>query len=205
MHISTSFVSNHKRCNMVMSAEKEKPNNELLMPREHKIPIPNHIRPPYEEGFPVLRLPKKGEDLMEGRQYELSPTARAYIDETWGLVLPRVVECLFKKRPGTRIATLTTNLETGESKWNVMIDPPRASTFRAWMTNGKIHKFTLDCAWLAEREHEMNGSHKARDYAEKDLADLPKSTLEKLARKPREKKEAVPAFNADNILNLLKL
>lgn len=170
------------------------------------MPIPAGARPPqHEKGFPVLKLPKRGEDLFEGRQYELSPVARAYIEETWGFVLPRVVECLHKKRPPMRYAMHALNLETGEARWSVSEEPATEATFSAWMANSKLQPFTLNLEFIAEREHASKGSHKAREYAEKDFNELSKSAKEKITKIPREKPIAIPVITETNVLALLNL
>ena len=177
------------------------------------IPIPNSERPPYEEGFPVLELPARGEDLMEGRQYELSPLARSYIDETWGMSLPRIIECLFKKRPSTRVATHTLNRETGEAKWSVLEDQGHPATFKAMTAQMKPFLFQLDLVWLAGREHETKDSHKVSAYEDKDFKSLSKRQqndvlgISNATGRPKgsRSKSVASMLTEDNILSLLKL
>lgn len=134
-----------------------------------------------EKGVPVLRLPAKGTDLQEGRQYELDPIARAYVLETYGLLLPKIVECLFKKTPPMRYATHALNLETGEARWSVIEQDGREATFRCFMTINRIEKFCLDLENLHAARSRLAKSHKADEIAERD-------EVEQKSSRKREKK-----------------
>ena len=170
--------------------------------------LPNSIRPPTleeSEGYPVLRLPKHGTELKEGRQYELTPSARAVVYEQHGIVLPRVVECLHKQRPAMRYATHALNLETGEAKWSVMEQERQEPTFRAWLSLGKIHRFTLDLEDLSERALQASGSHKAKELEEMDERDLPKWQREKLTKSREPKKERTSKVSSAPTIDVLSL
>jgi len=139
-----------------------------------------------ERGVPVLKLPKKGADLLEGRQYFLCPIARATIKETYGLVLPKTVECTRRKHPATRITSVNENLETGESKTTVMECPAVSATFRCFISLNNIKVFTLDLEKIAELHQFYAESHLA---AELELEEL---QAEKKVRSPKARTVSAP-------------
>jgi hypothetical protein len=139
-----------------------------------------------EKGIPVLKLPKKGADLLEGRQYYLCPIARATVKEEYGLVLPKTVECTRRKHPAREITTIAKNLETGEVKTTTMIDPAVSATFRCFISLNNIKVFTLDLEKIAALHQFYADSHKAAELELEELNEAKKSHT------PRAKKSVAP-------------
>ena len=139
-----------------------------------------------EKGVPVLKLPKRGEDLVEGRQYYLDPVARATAKEEYGLALPREIECIRRKHPATRITSHNENLETGVTKITVMECPAQSATFRAFLKKDKIEVFTLDLKRISELRQFYADSHKAAELELEELNEAKKSHA------PRAKKPVAP-------------
>lgn len=157
----------------------------------HSAPLDR--RPPeLEKGFPVLKLPSKGEDLLEGRQYQLTALARITVQEVYCLSLPKIVECVFKTRPPMRYATHALNLLTGEAKWSVMELPAQEATFRAFFKHKNIELFTLDLVKLHELEANYKDSHKVRELEE----------YEARAEKSARKVETVDVLDIAKLFNI---
>jgi len=128
-------------------------------------------RPPVvERGFPVLKLPIRGDMLLEGRQYYMSPVARAHVKEVWGVDAPKTVECVRKRQPATRITTVSENLETGEVRKTEIVQHAHDPIFRAFNGHRKIFKFSFSCELLHEEEAKYRGSHVAREIEEDEKA-----------------------------------
>jgi hypothetical protein len=139
-----------------------------------------------EKGIPILKLPKRGADLLEGRQYYLCPISRATVKETYGLVLPKTVECIKRKHPAREITTIAKNLETGEVKTTVMIDPAVEATFRCFISLNNIKVFTLDLEKISSLRQFYADSHLA---AELELEEI---QAEKKSHAPKAKKSVAP-------------
>lgn len=113
------------------------------------------------DGYRPLALPLTGEELIEGRQYALTPLARLILREEYGLAgIPTVVECLHKKVAKTTITTSTLNHETNEVKVSVMQLEAQPASFRVFLAVGRILKFELDIAKLEEFAPFYDKSHK---------------------------------------------
>ena len=100
---------------------------------------------PYEEGaLTPLKLPKDGEELLPGRQYEIDPVARAFIINHYGIITPRFVECIKSASPARRV-TITTEYADGRPTRTTHQDiPAQDATFRAFYKYKRIALFTLD-------------------------------------------------------------
>lgn len=113
------------------------------------------------DGYRPLLLPVKGEELLEGRQYALTPLARLILSEHYGIRgVPTIVECTKRKVAATRLETTCTNLETGEIKKSVVTIEPQRATFRAFIKFRSVMRFELEIAKLEELEPFYNNSHK---------------------------------------------
>lgn len=118
------------------------------------------------EGYKPLLLPLSGEDLLEGRQYALTPLARSIAMELSGKAdIPTVVECLYRRVAATEIVSTTTNLETGTVKTQKIVLAAQAATFRY----GK-DKFELDFALLEARAPAYVAGHGLRGTLSTSLA-----------------------------------
>lgn len=103
------------------------------------------------DGFRPLRLPLRGEDLQPGRQYYLSPVARAIIDEVFGIRgLPSIIECLRCRVAKTRMTVTTFNYETGKEVTKVTELDGQDAAFH--VRGGIVNKFTLDLVEVAKRQ-----------------------------------------------------
>lgn len=112
-------------------------------------------------GYKPLLLPEKAEDLLEGRQYALTPLARLILDEVYGLRgVPTIVECLHRKIAKTRVTTRTENLETGEIKEGITILSEQKATFKAFLGFKRVVKFELDLIKMGELAPYYNSSHR---------------------------------------------
>lgn len=113
------------------------------------------------DGYKPMVLPAKGEDLLEGRQYLLTPLARLILQEEYGIRgVPTVVECTKRKVAATRMETTSTNLETGEVRKSLVVLEPQRATFRAFMALKRVIRFELDIAKLEEFAPMYDKSHK---------------------------------------------
>jgi hypothetical protein len=111
------------------------------------------------EGYKPQILPERGEDLMEGRQYALTPLARLVLEREYGYGgLPTVLECLLRKVCRTTITTHTFNHETRKHKVSRLRLDPQEETFRAF-TAGGIVKFSFSIAKLDELAPFYDPSH----------------------------------------------
>ncbi len=116
---------------------------------------------PVEPNYGPLRLPARGDELQEGRQYLLDELASAYLRDR-GIVAPTIVECISRRYYARRIETITTCLETDTVRVSVHIDPARDATFRYNAGRGRLALFTLICEEL----------HEVRSAADKRKAGL---------------------------------
>lgn len=114
--------------------------------------------------FGPLVLPEKGEDLLEGYQYLLTPLARDMLSNIYGYRgLPTVVECIRRRVAATCIRSLTENLETGEQRWTVMDLDHQDATFRVRTGGLRPIIFTIDLAEMARRAPVYMETHKIPD------------------------------------------
>src|SRR5690606_26286682 len=145
--------------------ELRKTSCYALPVKSPEMPAKGDITLSAQEGFKPLPLPRKGEDLEQGRQYMLSPLARLIIDEVFGYRgVPTYVECLRKKVARTRITTTTENLETGEVKTSSMELEAQVETFRAFMAYKRVLKFSIDLERLHSSEGIYANSPKLKFY-----------------------------------------
>lgn len=114
------------------------------------------------DGFKPLPLPVEGEDLQPGRQYLLTPLVRLILDEVYGFRgVPTVVECLHARRPATIIRTMVQDAESGKTlSSSIMEVPAREATFRAFLGKGRVLKFEVSLARLADMAPFYDKSHK---------------------------------------------
>lgn len=105
------------------------------------------------EGFKPLVLPSRGEDLMPGRQYALTPLARLMIEDIYGIAgVPTIVECIRRKVPAQEVTISTKNLETGEVRVRTEVHEFQPESFRAFNAYKRILKFSFSVDLLVERE-----------------------------------------------------
>jgi len=110
------------------------------------------------DGFRPLPLPATGEELLEGRQYALTPLARLILREEYGLSgVATIVECISRKVAHTTITSTTFNHETKETTVRVMEVEPQPATFRV---QGTKLRFQLDIKKLDEFAPFYDKSHK---------------------------------------------
>ena len=109
--------------------------------------------------FVPLILPERGEDLIPGRQYALTPIARLILREEFCIQAPTIVECIHRRIAATEITTTRKNCETGETTTSTSSLPAQAATFRCMANRGKILTFTLDLAKLDELVPFYDKSH----------------------------------------------
>lgn len=110
------------------------------------------------DGFRPLPLPLTGEELLEGRQYCLTPLARLVIREEFGIAgIPTVVVCTRRKVARTTITTVTFNHETKASITRVQELEAQDACFRP---SNSAKPFTIDLTKLEERAPFHNNSHK---------------------------------------------
>ncbi len=117
-----------------------------------------------EPNYGPLNLPSRGDDLCEGRQYQLDTVATSYLKEQ-GITSPLVVECISRRYFARRIETITTNLETGIITKSEHIDEARPATFRVSAGRGRFLLFSLPC----EELHETRKSQTKVDNADHTL------------------------------------
>jgi len=113
------------------------------------------------DGFRPMVLPDSGEELLEGRQYVLTPLARVILLEAYGLGnIPTIVECVHRKIAATIVLTRTINLETGQVSKSRLKLQPQAASFRAFLQKGRVVRFELDIKKLDELAPFYSDSHK---------------------------------------------
>lgn len=107
-------------------------------------------------------LPERGEDLVRGWQYLLTPLVRLILQEKYGYYgVPTVVECILVKTPPMRIQIMRTNLETGASLYSIQETEGQEATFRVYMGVGRpALKFCVNFEQLAELAPMYAESHK---------------------------------------------
>lgn len=147
------------------------------------------------DGFRPLVLPERGEDLLEGRQYALTPLFRLILKEEYGLVnVPTIVECFHKKIPATLLETRSTNLETGEVRESKMELPAQSACFRAFLGHGRILKFEVELLKLDEMAPFYDPSHQLpgqkKEYLDREIEKMERdwfaqSSLQPIHRKFR--------------------
>jgi hypothetical protein len=127
------------------------------------------------EGYRPLVLPERGEDLLEGRQYALTPLARLVLEREFGLAnVPTVVECILRKVAKTTLITRTFNHELRTRTVSRIRLPAQQETFRAYTHT--VFKFSLSLAKLYELAPYYDPSHQLPGSRFRD------SDLEKLAK-----------------------
>jgi len=129
-----------------------------------------------ENPYAPLHLPKKGEDLQEGRQYILDPVARTIIVDVYGIQPPREIVCLSRKYSSRTIKTITTYHETQEVVTHEHVDEGRPPLFRAFMALNRIQKFTLDIEKVEQMRPFYKDSPKVNDFEQEEKTHKTKST-----------------------------
>lgn len=107
-------------------------------------------------------LPERGEDLVRGWQYVLTPLVRLILQERYGYYgVPTVVECLLIKTPPMRIEVMRTNLLTGKAQYSIQETEGQEATFRVFMGVGRpAIKFSVDFEQIALLAPMYADSHK---------------------------------------------
>lgn len=126
------------------------------------------------DGFRPLILPATSEELLEGRQYALTPLVRLILKEVYSLVnVPTIVECFRRKVAASETYTRYTNLETKQVIEHTTQQPGQAACFRAFLGYGRIVKFELDLVKLEELAPFYDPSHQLpgqkKDYLDKEI------------------------------------
>ena len=134
------------------------PHNSRLLFRNPMFNIPKT-----DLAFVPLSLPKDGEDLISGRQYEIDPVARAVIYNHYGVKTPRFVECINAKSPGRTVTIHTEYADKRPTKDIVHVYPEVDATFRAFFKYKKIAKFTLDLTVVEYQRQFYKEAHLAPD------------------------------------------
>lgn len=132
-----------------------------------------------------LKLPGRGEDLHPGRQYYIDPVARHVILHEFGIVCPKTVECLDKKRPATRLTMISENLETGVKTEHVTDNPATSAKFRAFYKHKRIEIFTLDLSKVEERRQFYQDADVVKDEDEVKQAEKLHKEKKASASKPK--------------------
>lgn len=128
------------------------------------------------DGFKPLVLPERGEDLIVGRQYALTPLARHIIAEEYGLRgLPTVVECIRSRVAACEITIIRKNVETGKTTTVTRREEEQSETFRAYLGATNKPVFIVSLKKLEELAEFYDQSHKLP-------GDVNKHTAEQLAR-----------------------
>ena len=119
--------------------------------------------PKTDLAFVPLSLPKDGEDLISGRQYEIDPVARAVIYNHYGVKTPRFVECINAKSPGRTVTIHTEYADKRPTKDIVHVYPEVDATFRAFFKYKKTAVFTLDLTVVEYQRQFYKEAHLAPD------------------------------------------
>lgn len=116
-----------------------------------------------------LILPERGEDLLEGRQYILSPLARDMLYKVYNQRgVPQIIECIRRKVAKTRIATLTQTYGTDEKsgleviksqQWHVLELDAQEATFRCSMGWYNPLVFCIDLEDMYDRASTYAETH----------------------------------------------
>jgi hypothetical protein len=143
--------------------------------------------------FVPLKLPKTGEELLEGRQYEIDPVARAVIIEKYGIRPPRFVECIRTKQPERTVTTITEYADQRPRRVSTVQIPAQDETFRAFFKYKKTALFTIDLL-VVEHMRPFYVDAPVEPDAEDDEGYKPKS-------KKKEEKTKLE-FSMDDLLKL---
>lgn len=139
------------------------------------------IIPRDDLAFVPLKLPKDGEDLLPGRQYEIDPVARAVIFNHFGIITPKFVECIRCKLPARKI-TMTVEYADGRpSKTTSYEEPSQEATFRAFYKYKRIAVFTVDLT-VVEFQRQFYQDAPLEVAEDEDETPKKKSTREKKER-----------------------
>lgn len=97
-----------------------------------------------------LPLPSSGFQLVEGHQYVMDKYARNMVREEYGLVVPAVATCVYRRHYAERATHKVENLETHEVREWTEERPAVQATFFFLSTASKRVRFCLSCESLAE-------------------------------------------------------
>jgi hypothetical protein len=145
--------------------------------------------------FIPLKLPKDGEDLIPGRQYEIDSVARAVIFNHFGIVTPKFVECIRSKLPARKVTISVEYADGRPSKTTSYEEPPQEATFRAFYKYKRIANFTLD---LTVVEFQRQFYQDAPLEVEEDEDETPK----KKSTKEKKERPIKMAISTDELLKL---
>jgi len=118
----------------------------IALPLANIMSLAFHSIPRSDLAFVPLKLPKTGEELLEGRQYEIDPVARAVIFDKFGIRPPKFVECIHSKSCQRTVTSVTTYADGRPSVTSVMEIPGRQETFRAFYKYKRVAVFQCDLA-----------------------------------------------------------
>lgn len=124
--------------------------------------MPNPI-PKDDMAFVPLVLPKRGEDLVAGRQYLIDPVARAVCIDRFGIRPPKYVECIHNAACARTITQVTTFADGRPSITTIMECPAREATFRAFYKHRRIDTFLLNIETVESLRQFYQDTHVADD------------------------------------------